>query len=255
MSDETNLVLSVKIPLFEPSVPDGSSLVSALNQNGFLGEVFHLRQERSTELNLSVGSYEFLVKLHKTPIRSDVLESRCELSSWWPNAKNDLSRHTAFIEIVGNSPQRLNRVHESVAATYISTEIVKLTKAAGVYWGDGILNSASDFIELAAVVRPQKLIAGLWVNVKAYRLDDGDFQLCTFGLDAFECADIEIPRFRSDSPGQVVASVCDVIERLLLGEIALIDNQEIRWDNDQEVKVRYGRSFMNPHDCVAQFFF
>lgn len=241
-----------KIPLFTRVAPDGTSVVFGINRNASPHIHSKLIEQSNSEVRVQINGNIFRIILRREPIDPDVLAACCVLSSWWRDAQDELTGHSAHLVIANAENAVLDRVGEAVLATHLAAELLKLTAAPGIYWGDGILNSASDFIELAASVRSDNLNASLWINVKAYECDDGSFKLSTFGLAAFDQPDIEVDSFISNNPGQVIGRVCNLIERLLLGQVALLENERVRWGDVEEVFVTFGSSFMNPDDCVAK---
>ena len=203
--------------------------------------------------DIQLGEGAFSITYGPFPMDSKLLASRARLTSWWPDALSYISSHEATLRISTKSKPE-SRLTDVLRLTELTRNVAKSTDCAGVYWGDGIINSKEEFMRLSENVRSTKFVSKLWVNIKAYELDDGSFLLGTYGLEVFDLPDIEIDGFRADVPGAVIAIICQLLDSLILGgtELKLVNDSPPPLSFGDTVYGVLGNSFMNSADVVCK---
>jgi hypothetical protein len=222
--------------------------------NSGYARIFCLNPFRSVQsAKIRVGEVSFKITYEPFPMDSELLASSAKLTSWWPNSMSLIGCHEATIRISTMSKPD-TRLTDILELTALTRDAIESTDCEAVYWGDGIINSKEDFLQLSKSVKSTTFVSMLWVNIKAHELDDGSFRLYTYGLEYFKLPDLEIDYFRADVPGAVIAIICLLVDSLILGrtELIILDESPPPLSFGETVYGVLGNSFMNPAEIVCK---
>jgi len=194
-SEKQTLVLEASRLLFEPSFRTDRRWFQRVNQNMVFWVMvsFTLRSWQSKFLL----EFEFIQFRRFVRVFSEEAQdlphtqrmswekSRCELSFMVAKRENDLFAYCFLSKLWVFQTSAMNRFMSFASNLTFRLKLPLNNISGRAFIGNRRnLNSASCFIELCAVISVhRKQCLGLWVNVKAYRLDDwAHSSFCHFRL-------------------------------------------------------------------------
>lgn len=188
--DEASATL-VLIALDKAKLPDATTLHSYLHTTwddiGELGEI-------STEENyigIEVPGGSIGCELVQEPLPEEDLEVGFEASWYWPEARERMQGHTAYIAIFAGSLM-LEDIELFLLVTKVAAAMAQLTDASGIVWGtSGMLHEPGMFLEQATGARHDNIPIMLWVGGLFARASETELVGYTSGMQLFDLMDIE----------------------------------------------------------------
>lgn len=151
--------------------------------------------ETASTITMNLGGDVAAVSLMPGPIPWSDLEGPCETAFWWPEAADELRRHSyhAIIALMGESGN--SQIERAVLVSHLASAALQTFNACGVYWCSGTLVYPPEmWLEHSETLAPQQLQPHLWIDMTVEQLDEGGVCLFTTGLEDFGCLEIEVAR-------------------------------------------------------------
>src|SRR6201999_2807065 len=131
-------------------------------------------------------------------------------------------------------------VRRRLTLTAVTALAATQPEVMAVYWGDASLVIFPRlFVEMAEEINtPQSPPLYLWVDLRAFRNEDGTTGMFTVGLAKLGHMEIEIPRIKMEI-GELREWLRDIICYLLENGPVLLDGQTIGMSAEQKIRIRH----------------
>jgi uncharacterized protein DUF4261 len=199
-----------------------------------------IKREKGGVFSFDVGD-EFLVFSHiKVPYPDD-LEGPIATSWLWPREPpiENVKQHRSFLQVtmMGGAEDPVRR---RLTLTAVTALAAKQSGVMAVYWGDARLVIFPPlFIGMAEEINtPQSPPLYLWVDLRAFRNEDGTTGLFTTGLAALGHMEIEIPRIKMEI-GELREWLVGIMCYLLEKGPVLMDGQTIGMSAEQQIRITH----------------
>ncbi len=205
----TNSTWLALVALSEPVLPDPRQ-VSPLC-DAMAPDEAPLVQSSATErmATFQWGESTVAYTLVDQPIPFDQLAGPCECAWYWPNAAQELARHTAHL-IVALIDEGRDRIAKGIKLTRLAAALLASDEALGLQWGGSRqVHSPAAFIELAAKMAPDDLPLYLWIDFRIEPIGTATWRLFTTGLEAFGKLELEVGHYEGD-PQDLVNHVYNI---------------------------------------------
>jgi hypothetical protein len=182
--------------------------------------------------------------LMPAPIPWQELEGPCSTAWYWPEATELMSKQTAhiIISILPNPSSNLSSIDKAILLSKVTAAILYNSNSIGVYWGTGtVVNSKDVFIEKIRQISKNNLPFELWIDLRLQRTENGNVRFFTTGMDAFGHMEFEI-RDSKMSENEMFSFMYNIIAYLMENGPVIKDGDTIGGDENQRIKVRYGKS-------------
>jgi hypothetical protein len=167
------------------------------------------------------------------------LDGPAGFAYWWPEAKKDIARHKAHLQIFCRW-SKFSRLDAHMRHAVLVRELIEQLPVIGVLWGS-VLMSPDIFKGEFANVRNGDLPFLLWVLVQFSKQPNGNILISTLGMRDFEQMEIET---ESTLP---LDQTFDLVRKfgsyILANGPVVRDGETFGLTADQRIKVRHIRSF------------
>jgi hypothetical protein len=205
--------------------------------------VSDIKPEKEGVFSFQVGD-EFFAFLPVSAPYPDDLEGPIAASWMWPQEPTieNVKRHRSFLQItmMGGTQDPVRRRLTLSAVTALAA---KQSGVMAVYWGDASLVIFPPlFVDMAEEMHtPQSPPLYLWVDLRAFRNEDGTAGLFTTGLTALGHMEIEILRIEMEI-GELREWLVEIMCYLLENGPVLMDGQTIGISAEQQIRIRHSPS-------------
>lgn len=184
---------------------------------------------------------EFFACVHLKGQYPDDLEGPIATTWMWPREMSieNIKQHRSFLMITMTGGAE-DPVRRRLTLTTVTALAAKQPGVMAVYWGDASLVIFPPlFVEMAEENNtPRSPPLYLWVDLRAFRNEDGTTGLFTIGLAPLGHMEIEIPRINMEI-GELREWLRDIISYLLENGPVLLDGQTIGMSAEQQIRIRY----------------
>jgi hypothetical protein len=185
---------------------------------------------------------EFLAAVHiAVPYPASDLEGPIATSRMWPLQPSieNLKQHRShlLITMTGGADDPVRR---RLILTAVTALAAKQPGTAAVYWGEAThLIFPPLFIDMAKEINsPEAPPLYLWVDLRAFRNEDGTTGLFTTGLSPLGHMEIEIPSIDMD-PGELREWLLNIMYYLLENGPVLKHGETIGMTAEQKIGIRH----------------
>jgi hypothetical protein len=196
--------------------------------------------DKEDVFSFDVGD-EFFAFLHVKAQYPDDLEGPIATTWMWPRELpiENVKQHRSFLHITMTGGAE-DPVRRRLTLTAVTALAAKQSGVMAVYWGDASLVIFPPlFIDMAEEINtPQSPPLYLWVDLRAFRNEDGTTGLFTTGLAPLGHMEIEIPRTKMEI-GELREWLLEIICYLLENGPVLLDGQTIGMSAEQQIHVRH----------------
>jgi hypothetical protein len=214
--------------------------------------VSDIKPEQGGVFSFDVGG-ESLVFLHVKAPYPDDLEGPIATSWLWPREPpiENVKKHRSFLQVtmIGGAEDPVRR---RLTLTAVTALAAKQSGVMAVYWADASLVIFPPlFIDMAEETNtPQSPPLYLWIDLRAFRNEDGTTGLFTAGLAALGHMEIEIPRIKMEI-GELREWLVEIMRYLLENGPVLMDGQTIEMSAEQKIRIRHRPSiFGHPGQVI-----
>jgi hypothetical protein len=199
-----------------------------------------IKREKGGMFGFDVGD-EFLAFLHIKAPYPDDLEGPIATSWLWPLEPpiENVKQHRSFLQVtmIGGAEDPVRR---RLTLTAVIALAAKQSGVMAVYWGDASLVIFPQlFVDMAEEINTsQSPPLCLWVDLRAFRNEDGTTGLFTTGLAALGHMEIEIPRIKMEV-GELREWLLEIMCYLLENGPVLMDGQTIGMSAEQQIRIRH----------------
>jgi len=202
--------------------------------------------------SFEVGDEFLALVLMPAPYPAKDLEGPLATSWLWPPQPpiETVTRHRShlLITMTGGSADPVRR---RLVLTAVTALAAGQPGVMAVYWGDaGLIIYPPLFIDMARIGSPAAPPLYLWVDLHAFRNQDGTTGLATTGLSSLGHMEIEIPRVDM-APGDLREWLLNVMYDLLKNGPVLKDGQTIGMSAEHKLRIRHvPSSFGHPGKVI-----
>jgi hypothetical protein len=185
------------------------------------------------------------------PIPWGDLEGPCQTARWWPEAEEEMRKHTNhfIVSLMGGPDGPLDR---HIWLTKFVAAVMELSDAAGVYWGSGtVVHKPELFCELAAVASPDDYTPQLWIDMRIWGDKDRRVFFATTGLSAFGLPEIEVDGARWN-PGELMEFCGNIITYVINRGEPLPDGDTIGRSDTEKIQIRHAPSMWEREGTVMK---
>jgi hypothetical protein len=248
----------------------GKAIITALLLEGnsfpvdaFLNDVAKERISGATASDINRGDggvFSFNVRdeflaliLMPTPYPSADLEGPLATSWMWPPQPpiESVKRHRSHLLITATGGDA-DPVRRRLVITAVTAIAAKQPGVMAVYWPEAALVVYPPlFVNMAETINsPEAPPLYLWVDLRAFRNEDGTTGLFTAGLSALGHMEMEMPRIDME-PGELREWLLNIMYYLLENGPVLEDGQTIGMTADQQIHIRHcPSSFGHPGKVI-----
>ena len=199
-----------------------------------------IKPEKEGVFGFQVGD-EFFAFLHISAPYPDDLEGPIATSWMWPREPTigNVKQHRSFLQITMTGGAE-DPVRRRLTLTAVTALAAKQPGVMAVYWGDASLVIFPPlFVGMAEEINtPQSPPLYLWVDLRAFRNEDGTTGLFTTGFAALGHMEIEIPRIKMEI-GELREWLVEIMCYLLENGPVLMDGQTIGMSAEQRIRIRH----------------
>jgi hypothetical protein len=196
-------------------------------------------------LTLTIGDYTAAVTLVPRPIPSSQLEGPAATAWYWPEAAQELHRHSAhfLITVIDEGGSAITKAK---ALTQLTAAVAATSASVGIFWGPGrLVHSPSAFVDQVLQMRDENLPLFLWIDFRLEQIGDGNYQLYTTGLEALGQSELEVAAF--DGPPQELLDFSYNIAHYLLEKRKVVrDGDTIGLTEEVRATARLDKSMLDP---------
>lgn len=195
------------------------------------------------------------VTLVDQPIPWERLEGPCATAWYWPEAASVLRPHTNHL-FVTLADEGRKRIDVSWRLTRIVIAAAAHATPLGFVWGaSGAVHPPQAFAELAAQSGPNNLPLNLWIDFRAYELDNGTgYGLFTTGMEFLDRRELEVTAYAGD-PQQLIGATYNIAHYVLEKDATLKDAEVIGLPDESQVTIYDERSKIDPEQEVFRLEF
>jgi hypothetical protein len=169
----------------------------------------------------------------------ETLQQQAQFAYWWPNALNDLARHTAHL-MVSCQWTRHSRWDAHICHLVLVRELVEQLPVIGVLWGSSLIQTDIFKGEFANALKGGVPFS-LWVLIQFSQQPNGNILISTLGMRDFEQMEIET---ESSLPLDQTFDLVRKFGSYVLSSGAVVkDGDTVGPSASQRIKVRHARSF------------
>jgi hypothetical protein len=208
-------------------------------------------REKGVQILFQFGGNQAAIALMPAPIPWSELEGPCATAWWWPEATEQMSRHThhLIVALMGKEGG-VNERH--VRLTHLVAALARHADAAGIYWGNGTLVHEPDaFQKQADGLTAEHLVPHLWVDMRMEQNDDGTIRFFTTGMKAFSQHEIESERTSLNTEA-LLDFLYPVIDYLLRSGAKIRDGETLGRSVEEKIRVTYGPSMYPSRGIVMK---
>jgi hypothetical protein len=199
-----------------------------------------IKPEKEGVFSFQVGD-EFFAFLHISTPYPDDLEGPIATSWRWPREPTieNVKQHRSFLQVTMTGGAE-DPVRRRLTLTAVTALAAKQSGVMVVYWGAASLVIFPPlFIVMAEEFNTaQSPPLYLWVDLRAFRNEDGTTGLFTIGFAALGHMEIEIPRIKMEI-GELREWLVEIICYLLENGPVLMDGQTIGMSAEQQIRIRH----------------
>lgn len=210
-------------------------------------------RDKGGVFSFDVGD-EFLALVHiKAPYPADDLEGPIATSWMWPREPpiENVKQHRSHL-LVTMTGGAADPVRRRLTLTAVTALAAKQSGVMAVYWGDARLVIFPPlFVNMAEEMNsPQEPPLYLWVDLRAFRNEDGTTGLFTTGLAPLGHMEIEIPSINMEI-GELREWLLNIMHYLLENGPVLMDGQTIGMSAEQQIRIQHcPSSFGHPGKII-----
>jgi hypothetical protein len=198
-------------------------------------------EEGEGTMAFRVGDSDVIMGLMPAPIPWTDLEGPCATSWIWPDAAEEMKKHTQHLIVTVSSeasPVERARLLTQVVAAVIGAG----QGVVGVYWGDATLVvSPPVFRDFAVEVLPHGPPLHIWIDFRVGKGDNGKSAGFTTGLAALGHMEIETLN-ATDPPGELRDRLIGLAGYLLENGPVINDGDTVGEDENERIRVVYSNS-------------
>jgi hypothetical protein len=203
-----------------------------------------IERDEGGVFSFNVGD-EFLALIHMpAPYPANGLEGPLTTSWMWPRQPpiETVKQHRSHLLITATGGAA-DPVRRRLIVTAVTALAAKQPGVMAVYWGDATLVIFPPvFIQMAEkITSPEAPPLYLWVDLRAFRNDDGTTCLFTSGLAPLGHMEIEIPRIDME-PGELREWLLHIMYYLLENGPVLKHGDTIGVSAEKQLRIRHCRS-------------
>jgi hypothetical protein len=198
-----------------------------------------IEPEKEGVFSFQVGD-EFFAFLHVSAPYPDDLEGPIATSWLWPREPTieNVKQHRSFLQVTMTGGAE-DPVRRRLTLTAVTAIAAKQPGVMAVYWQDAsLVIFPPAFVATAEEITPQSPPLYLWVDLRAFRNEDGTTGLFTIGLAALGHMEIEIPRIKMEI-GELREWLVEIMRYLLENGPVLMDGQTIGMSAEQQIRIRH----------------
>ena len=199
-----------------------------------------IKPEKEGVFSFQVGD-EFFAFLHISAPYPDDLEGPIATSWMWPREPTieNVKQHRSFLQVTMTGGAE-DPVRRRLTLTAVTALAAKQSGVMAVYWGDASLVIFPPlFVSMAEEIdTPQSPPLYLWVDLRAFRNEDGTTGLFTTGFAALGHMEIEVPRIKMEV-GELREWLVEIMCYLLENGPVLMDGQTIGMSAEQQIRIRH----------------
>jgi len=184
---------------------------------------------------------EFVALAHIKAQYPDDLEGPIATSWMWPREPpiENVKQHRSFL-LVTMTGGAEDPVRRRLTLTAVTALAAKQSGVMAVYWGEARLVIFPPlFVDMAEEINtPQSPPLYLWVDLRAFRNEDGTTGLFTTGLAPLGHMEIEIPSIKMEI-GELREWLLEIMCYLLANGPILMDGQTIGMSAEQQIRIRH----------------
>ena len=199
-----------------------------------------IERDKGGVFSFNVGD-EFLALAHMKAPYPDDLEGPIATSWMWPRESpiENVKRHRSFL-LITMTGGAADPVRRRLTLTAVTALAAKQAGVMAVYWGDARLVIFPPlFVGMAEEINtPQSPPLYLWVDLRAFRNEDGTTGLFTTGLAPLGHMEIEIPSIKMEI-GELREWLLEIMCYLLENGPVLMDGQTIGMSAEQQIRIRH----------------
>lgn len=216
--------------------------------------VWGIEPAEQSVCSFNVGD-EFLALAHmRAPYPANDLEGPIATSWMWPQEPSikNLKQHRSHLLVVmtGGAADPIRR---RLTLTAVTALAAKQSGVMAIYWGDArLIIFPPLFVDMAEQMNsPQAPPLYLWVDLRAFRNEDGTTGLFTTGLAPLGHMEIEIPSINMEI-GELREWLLNIMHYLLENGPVLMDGQTIGMSAEHQVRIRHCPSSFGHPDKVIR---
>ena len=232
------------VPLNESYLPDIVQIeeffTNQLHENIKLDNI----NKNDTVTMFNFKGEKFFYTLMPASIPWGELEGPCATAWYWPEASELMRKQTAhiIISILPNPNSSLTLIDKAILLSKVTAAILYNTNSIGVYWGSGtVVNSKDVFIQKISDISRDNLPFELWIDLRLQRTKNDSFQFFTTGMKSFGHKEIEIRDSKMEG-NEIFNFIHNIIGYLLENGPVIKDGDTIGGDENQKIRVKYGKS-------------
>lgn len=237
------------VTLASPNFPRGDDLLRELTMLHADADCGDLAEQADKLLSFSYNDNLAAISLVPAPLPWHELEGPCATAWWWPQATDEMQRHTQhlLVALLGSEGNKLSR---TLDATRLVSAATKLSNSIGIYWGAGaIVHQAEEFVRQAGKSSREHAPIHLWIDMRLEQNGDHTYRFFTTGLSQFGKKEIEIPHTARQAQ-EVFEFTYDLIHYIVTHDIKLAEGESVGRTTDQRVRVIERPSMVNPQQTV-----
>ena len=198
------------------------------------------KRDKGGVFSFDVGD-AFFACLHVEVQYPDDLEGPLATTWLWPRELpiENVKQHRSFLQItmIGGAEDPVRR---RLTLTAVTALAAKQPGVMAVYWGDAsLVIFPALFVSMAEEISTSRSPPlYLWVDLRAFRNEDGTTGLFTVGLAPLGHMEIEIPRIEMEI-GELREWLLEIICYLLANGPVLLDGQTIGMSAGQQIRIRH----------------
>jgi hypothetical protein len=237
------------VALTEPRVPDAEALFRRSTEAwSDLPSIADIRTEGPLiSASLGGGGVAAFAAM-PIPIPAQDVDAACELSWYWPGAREALAAHKShtIIHVAGS----LAPVATSLLLTRLVASFAEETGAIAVYWGNaGLVHEMSMFGEQAKAASLDSPPVLLWIGFAVGTDHQGRRFLQTIGMPQYDLMNIEVPLDGRDFNGAYELAG-DVATYLLTAGPVINDGDTLGRTEIDRTRVLHRDSALDPTSRV-----
>lgn len=199
-----------------------------------------IEPEKEGVFSFQLGD-EIFAFLHMNAPYPDDLEGPIATSWMWPREPKieNVKQHRSFLQVtmIGGAEDPVRR---RLTLTAVTALAAKQSGVMAVYWQEASLVIFPPlFVAMAEDINTSTSPPlYLWVDLRAFRNEDGTTGLFTIGFAALGHMEIEIPRIKMEV-GELREWLVEVMCYLLENGPVLMDGQTIGMSAEQQIRIRH----------------
>jgi hypothetical protein len=203
--------------------------------------VSSIRPDDSGVFSFNVGDEFLAMALMPAPYPATDLEGPIATSWMWPREPpiHNVKQHRSHL-LITMTGGAADPVRRRLILTAVTALAAKQPGVMAVYWPEAALVLFPPvFVNMAEKINsPEAPPLYLWVDLRAFRNEDGTTALFTTGLAPLGHMEIEIPRIDME-PGELREWLLNILYYLLEKGPVLKDGETIGMSAEQQIRIRH----------------